>query len=115
MVAGRYRLVVSSELERFIEERFVSPAPLEQQEAVRREALAEARAAELEIHADGTIESRSGQRSFFRVPLDWPSAPEGAGRFDKPGAGRVLLRFDEAGRLVAEQAGKPHSVFVRDP
>ena len=110
---GRYRLVVTPELLEFIEERFVRSAPCEQRDQARSEALAEARAAELEIHADGTVESRAGEQRFFRVLLDWPSAPRGVGHFEKPGGVRVALRVDELGRLVATQAGKPDSVFAR--
>jgi hypothetical protein len=110
---GRYRLVVTPELLEFVEERFVRSAPSEQRDQARSEALAEARAAELEIHADGTVESRAGEQRFFRVPLDWPSAPRGVGHFEKPGGVRVALRVDELGRLVATQAGKPDSVFAR--
>jgi hypothetical protein len=111
-MVGRYRLVVTPELLEFVEERFVRTAPPEQRDQVRSEALAEAQAAELEIHADGTIESRAGEQRFFRVPLHWSSAGERTGHFEKPGGVRVTLRVDELGRLLAAQAGKPDSVFV---
>jgi len=112
-LVGRYRLVVTPELLEFVEERFVRSAPSDRREQVRSEALAEAQAAELELHPDGTVESLAGEQSFFRVQVDWSSAPEGLGRFEKPGGVRVTLRVDERGGLIASQAGKPDSAFVR--
>jgi hypothetical protein len=110
---GRYALVLSPELQEFIERTFVESTTLADRARVRAEALNEARQAELEISAEGWIASRSGALELYRValPLELFTAP--AVRFEKgPGISVELTRLDE-NRLSARQPGKPLTEFVR--
>jgi hypothetical protein len=114
-LVGRYRLVVSAELLRFVEQAFVEPAPPAERARVRAEALAEARQAELEITPQGTVISRAGAEEFYRVELALPDTLVDEVAFEKaPGLG-VRLRKLSADTLVAVQVGKPDAVFERVP
>jgi hypothetical protein len=46
-LVGRYRLVVTDELREFVERAFVAPAPANERERIRGEAIDEAKRAEL--------------------------------------------------------------------
>ena len=109
---GRYRLVVSDALLAFIENAFVAPAPEHERAAIRAEALAEAAAAELEIHPDGTLISRAGSREFYRVQLPIPS-PDTDFTFEKAPGHRVTLELLADGSLHALQPNRPPATFRR--
>jgi hypothetical protein len=111
-LVGRYRLVVSEPLLAFIERTFVEPAPEPERAKIRAEALAEAAAAELEIHPDGTLISRAGAHEFYRTQL--PIADELTDlTFDKAPGHPVTLKLLDDGTLVAIQPGKPNATFAR--
>jgi hypothetical protein len=112
-VVGRYRFVVSSEVLAFVERAFVDPAPPEKREAVRKEALAEAGAAELELTADGFAISRAGNQEFYRVRLPQNGEPMHELIFAKPDGSPVTLVLEEPSTIVAHQPGKPRAVFRR--
>jgi hypothetical protein len=110
--AGRYRLVVSDTLLAFIERTFVELAPKAERDRIRAEALAEATAAELEIHSDGTIVSRAGAHEFYRVQVAAGGAVSELA-FEKAPGVPVTLKLREDGSLLAMQPGKPSITFVR--
>ncbi len=110
---GRYRLLVSDELLAFIERTFVEPAPETERERVRRQALAEAALAELEIEADGTVISRAGAEEFYRLRLPMANELVDTVAFEKAPGQPVTLRLHDANTLVAVQPHKPDTVFVR--
>lgn len=117
-LVGRYQLVVSEALREFVERALVLPAPEQERERIRAEALAEAHGAELTIDELGYVTSRSGPKTFFRLPLR-VSGAECEAELVKPGGIRVSLRWSQpspmalVARLTASQPGKPESVFVR--
>lgn len=114
-LVGRYRLVVSPELLGFVERAFVESAPVEQRDAVRAEALAEATAAEFELTPDGFAISRAGAQEFYRVELPMNDDLHEELRFRKPDGGEVILTLGAPGELVAHQpgTGKPPAAFRR--
>jgi hypothetical protein len=112
-MVGRYRLEVTSELRAFIERAFVESAPASHQAAVRAAALDEASGSELELHADGTLVSRSGAQEFVRVRLPTTELDDSGILFEKaPGVG-VRLEIHDPDTLIAHQAGKPAARFRR--
>ena len=112
-IVGRYRLQISSALLAFIEQRFVEPAPPSQREQVRSEALAEARAAELVIEADGTLISRAGAQEFYRVRLGDTGGELSELSFDKAAGQSVRLLFSPPDTVTAFQTDKPQVTFTR--
>jgi hypothetical protein len=110
--AGRYRLVVTDTLLAFIERTFVDPAPRAERDRIRAEALAEAAAAELEIHSNGTIISRAGAHEFYRVQVAAVGQVSELA-FEKAQGEPVTLKLREDGSLLASQPGKPSVTFVR--
>lgn len=112
-LVGRYKLVVSNELLAFIEHAWVENAPLADRERVRREAQQEAHGAEIEIQADGTFISRSGEQEFYRVALSAYLGEHEQLCFEKAPGQRVCLSLLDANRVLAQQAGKPDSEFLR--
>jgi hypothetical protein len=112
-LVGRYHLHVTDELVEFIEQAFVAPAPPGERERVRREALEEARAAELEIFADGTIVSRAGTREFYRVRTTPGVHTYERFEFEKAPGKPVSLVLEDSGRLFAHQPNKPIAEFGR--
>ncbi|HEX6273079.1 MAG TPA: hypothetical protein VFZ53_08570 [Polyangiaceae bacterium] len=112
-LVGRYRLQVTDELIEFIERAFVAPAAPGERERVRRETLGEARAAELEIFADGTIVSRAGTREFYRVRTTPGVRTYEQFQFEKAPGMPVSLVLEGSGRLFAHQPTKPIAEFER--
>lgn len=117
-IVGRYRLVVSPELLEFVERAFVDPAPPSERDAVRAEALHEARGAELEITPDGRVISRSHDQEFYCIPLPGVDTENQALafeelRFDKGPSSPVTLRLADGDTVHAIQPGKPLAVFRR--
>ena len=112
-LVGRYRLVLSNDLRSFIERTFVDTAPQAEQARVRTEALLEAEGAELEILADGTFISRSGEQEFFRIVLPVDDREHEQLVFDKTPGNRVCLSRLDEDRLLTLQPGKPAAEFVR--
>lgn len=110
---GRYALVVSKELEEFIERTFVDTAGASDADRVRREALEEARRAELEISPEGWVASRSGGVEFYRVEVAPEAFRAASVRFEKAPGVAVELTLLDATRLSARQDGKPLLQFVR--
>lgn len=112
-LVGCWRLVVSGALVEFVERAFVEPAAPRERERVRREALAEANAAELVVEADGTIVSRAGASEFYRVKIAVECGELETVRFEKEPGSPVTLVLAEADRLVAHQSNKPPAEFTR--
>jgi hypothetical protein len=110
---GRFRAVPSPELLEFIERTFVLPAPEDEREAVRREALDELTAAELELVPGDQVVSRAGEQEFVRVQLPPGATQAAAFSFEKaPGVG-VRIERPSPDILVARQDGKPTIEFRR--
>lgn len=110
---GCYRLVVSEDLLAFIERTWVEPAPLAERDRVRREAQQEAQGAEIEIRADGTFISRSGEQELYRVTLSTGLDEQAQLCFEKTPGQRVCLRLLDGDRVLAMQSGKPDNEFRR--
>lgn len=112
-LVGTYRLAVTDELVEFVERAFVEAAPRAERERVRREALEEARAAELVIHPDGTIVSRAGAQEFYRVRASRDDCAYERFEFEKAPGRPVALVLVSPDRLLAYQPDKPVAEFER--
>jgi hypothetical protein len=112
-IVGTYRLAITSELLTFIERTFVEPLPVAERESARREALAEARGAEIEFTADGVFISRSGGQDFFRVRLDLDLTDHDQLDFEKAPGERVSIRPLSKDTLLAIQRGRPPTEFQK--
>jgi hypothetical protein len=110
---GTFAAQSSSELLDWIERTFVAPAPSEQRDAVRAEALAELTAAELELIAGDQVVSRSGGREWVRVSLPEGTTAGPSFTFEKAPGVSVQIRRHGPDVLVAIQAGKPAIEFRR--
>jgi hypothetical protein len=110
---GRYALVVDPALLDFIERTFVDPVPEGRRAAARKEALDEARAATLEIGADGSVVSRAGEETLYRAQLVVGQGTIDELTLEKPGGAHVTLRLLDARTLLAAQEGRPLLTFER--
>lgn len=112
-LVGRYHLEVTDELRTFIERAFVEKAGEAEQDAVREDALAEARGAEIELTADGVLISRSRGIEFLRVSVAAREDSVSELHFEKAPGVPVRIEIVDRSTLIAEQKGRPRTSFRR--
>src|SRR3954469_6085661 len=104
---GCYGFVITDQTLAFIEQQFVDPAPPNERDGIRDEAIREAAGAELEITATGCVISRSHDTEFYRVQLEPFVDARDELRFEKPSPHPAWVRLELLDRdtLIAEQPG----------
>ena len=110
---GRYRVEISAELLAFVERAFALPAPAEQRDAVRAEALHELDGAALELQADGTIISSSHGVELLRAHVLPAVFAQSSFGFEKAPGLVVTLEQLDCDTLLARHPGKPNMIFRR--
>jgi hypothetical protein len=110
---GRYRLEVTDELVRFVEQTFLAPLPPSEREAARAETSQELASSELELARDGTLVSRANGVEALRVALPGSSLARQTLTFEKAPGIEVRLECVSADEIVAVHPAKPPLRFKR--